>query len=216
MKNFLQNPWVITIVGTMVGVLGAFLLNAWGIKREARALKAEAIEKMSNEVAQNRERFSQYYQRLDSLIPPFSSLVENYLEEDEVKMTPAQMSAYQKEHPNFIQITDSTPLPDGRFIYNGDLELPVLSLITVSLTESAWKTSQITDVLKGMDFDCISNIEQMYDLQQVVQEEYQAALDQLRDDNMEGFVNSNKLLLTYAQALMDQYDQFETYKTDCL
>ena len=204
----------------MFGVLSAFYLNECSTNRRQIEFRREAFSKLEAEIGQNKDYLESTYHAIDSFITPFSLIIEKYDDEEEgLRMTVAEMAGLRNNYPDFIVVTDSVPAGDSLFLYSGELDLQIPAIISMQLSEYAWRASLTGDIYSEVSFDCLYYFEMLYTIQRKVLTEFEDFFENLsngiEDGEEEEFIRNAKLLLDYQKMLLDFYGKAPEVISNC-
>lgn len=166
MRNWIHNDWTVTIVGTMIGVLAAFSLNNWNEDRLLRIRERQALDKVREEVANNREIIQGNWEQLKRMYLPARIIAKELAEDEKLTMTPASMDSLRQLAGDMLTVQDSTLLDPSLNIYRyrGEMDMN-LSILRVQLTDFAWSTMRNMHQDTRIGFDCLYQLEQAYQVQ---------------------------------------------------
>jgi hypothetical protein len=95
---------------------------------------------------------------------------------------PKQLQLLRDRYPGFFTIKDSIALDDGLYRYRGSSKI-VLEVAT--LTEIAWKTTTTLNVMNEFNYECLYELESIYNKQRRVQIEINKSADALQNGDFE-------------------------------
>ena len=127
---------------------------------------------------------------------------------DEIKM-----QDFQKEYSGFFQIKDSVRINDSVYRYLGDTKI---NIELTELSEIAWETSRHMGIANEFGYECLYELENMYNIQRLVQNEMNKAAEALQNEEIERL---NRILGTLNQLdeqLEDAYNLMLKNIADCM
>ena len=84
------------------------------------------------------------------------------------------MQDFQKEYSGFFQIKDSVRINDSVYRYLGDTKI---NIELAELSEIAWETSRHMGIANEFGYECLYELENMYNIQRLVQNEINKAAE---------------------------------------
>lgn len=167
------------IVLIFVAINLTIWFNNWNSSRQAEIKKSEAVANILQELETNLEQLllaRESYLSLIAAKKAFDPLYEGIT--DIVVTYPGIMDSLQNQHPQFFRVVDSVRLADGRYRYKGgtrlSFDLPDLSAI-------AWETTvRFPDISGQFSFQCLYDLERIYNLQSRIVMLYDEAVTALR------------------------------------
>ncbi len=188
-----------------IGINLAIWFNNWNASKKAIADKKVAITKITEEVINNSNQL-EIAQEQNHLILLAYSEYKNKFDGNSTQIisTPKALSILKTKYPDFYRVSDSIPLENGVYRYEGStvilLEMPILN-------EIAWDTTKTLSVLNEFDYECLYDLESLYSLQRLVQKEINKAADALQKRELKELMN----ILGFLNQLNSQLS--ENYKT---
>jgi hypothetical protein len=181
-KNYLKYA-VGEIVLVVLGILIALSINNWSSSNKANNEKTLIISKIKEEIANNRIE-------LDKARLPNQKIVEAYKKystiynktSSEIIATPEERMKLKKEYSNFFRVIDSVKFDSQKYLYTGDtfmvLEIP-------DITSIAWETIRAINIANEFDYNCLYELESLYNLQSRVKKEIDKAADALQEGDIQ-------------------------------
>ncbi len=169
-----------------LGINLAIWFNDWNADRNLNEDKKIAIAKIEEEIRNNQEELvdaRKENEHLPSAIAGIKAMHSNL--HNGILATPEQLSQYQREHSGFFTTTDSVVIKDDQYLYEGET---YINLELAELTEIAWETTKDMGIANEFGFDCLYELENMYNVQRLVQNEYTKAAEALQNNNIERLV----------------------------
>lgn len=165
-----------------VGINLAIWFNNWNTSKHTRKAKKIAIEKITEEIQSNNLSLEKAYQNSVFILNALNELKSYYkANTSSVLMRPKQMASFQQNYPHIYRVDDSIAYDSTRFIYNGNT---MINLELIELTEIAWETTKTIEVLNEFGYECLYDLEGMYNLQRRVQGEIDKSGDALQKGNL--------------------------------
>lgn len=185
-----------------VGINLAIWFNDWNSSKIIQNDKEVALTKIKEEVQNNlgqllssqeqNQRIPQFYMELDSLMN----------EEDELVLDSKVMKDFSSKYENFFTAIDSIPNGDGKYIYEGDT---FINLDITDLSSIAWDISKSTGIFHEFGFDCLYQMQGMYNTQELVKTELRKATEALRNKSMDDLVRILSFMNQLEEQLEEQY-----------
>ncbi len=178
------------IVGEVIliflGINLAIWFNNWNTAQKLNANKEIAIAKIEEEINNNLLELIRAREE-NKNIP---AAIENFrnLRSDDHEGTVAtvdQMNTYKSAYPDFFRVTDSLSLGSDLYIYVGDT---FINLELAELTEIAWETTKDMGIANEFGFDCLYELENMYNVQRLVQQEINKSAEALQSSDIERLI----------------------------
>ena len=212
MKRKNKNQLFISIVGTTIGVLIAFVLNNWNISRIEKNESERVLANIVNEVKLNNTLLLKSYESASKTIPSLSKLVLKYERGEKLLMTAQEMKEYQKEFPNKFFVADSIKtLTKGVWEYKGKYDFNPDIFLHFSLNESAWNSAIAVGILNNIQFEKIKPLEEVYSMQSQVKKQSEKLMDAF-DIGMKQYIKVLNNLVQYEKLLIDKYERFTSNK----
>jgi len=188
-----------------IGINLAIWFNNWNASKKIKGDKKIAVSKIVEEIENNRLK-------IDSVIFYNRLILDAYVDYKKfydgntsvVKTSPNQFSLLKKKHPDFFREKDSVATESGLFRYRGST---YINLEITTLTEIAWKTTTTLNVSNEFNYECLYELESMYNLQRRVQNEINKSASALQQRDLEDIFH----VLEFLEQLGGQLQ--ESYKT---
>ncbi|MCB0620710.1 MAG: hypothetical protein KDC32_21690 [Saprospiraceae bacterium] len=184
------------------GINLAIWFNNWNASKQAGQSKLVALAKIEEEIGNNARELEIALENAVSISGALSRLQLAKLEDSQILSTPDGLRLFQQEYPGFFSVTDSTLRENGQYLYGGRLSI-VLEL--PSLTQIAWETTKTINILSEFSYECLYQLESMYDLQGRVLEEMDLAARALQARDLWGLQRSLQFLHQLELALQEDY-----------
>lgn len=186
-----------------IGINLAIWFNNWNTSKKINEDKEIALSKIIEEMDNNKLE-------IDSLIINNRQILNAYTDYKKfyddntsmVKMSPEQFKFFKNKHPDFFRLKDSVSLENGLFRYSGTT---YINLEIKTLTEIAWKTTTTLNVSNEFNYECLYELESMYNLQRRVQKEINKSADALQQRELENLIHVLEFLEQLGIQLQDNY-----------
>ncbi len=166
-----------------LGINLAVWFNNWNTSKAVDKNKALAIAKIEGEIKNNLEELltsRQENQAIPLFMEEYNTLTMDSAER--VIMIGEEMDLFRAKYSDFFKVLDSLELDDNKFAYSVDT---FIHLEIAELSEIALETSKTAGVFNEFDFDCLYGLESTYNLQALVNNEYQNAVEALQNESIE-------------------------------
>lgn len=190
-----------------VGINLAIWFNNWNTERQSKKNKGMVITRVQEEIKKNLKDLRDCHKHNQYIVKAF--LAYNAYFEDgsnqQLLASPSLRQMLEEAYPAFYQVTDSVLVKDGLYQYTGEvfmyLELPELSGI-------AWKTALRLNIFNELSYDCLYQLESMYNLQTKVIEGYDRVSNFLiNEDQLPLLINWLDIVEQYGEALSQDYEK---------
>ncbi len=174
------------VILIFLGINLAIWFNNWNTAQKLDANKQIAIAKVEGEIKNNLQELIRAREKNKNI--PAS--IENFrnLRSDDHKGTVAtvdQMTAYRLTYPDFFSVVDSVDLGSGLYEYVGNTSI---NIELAELTEIAWETTKDMGIANEFGFDCLYELENMYNIQRLVQQEINKSAEALQNNDVDRLV----------------------------
>ena len=166
-----------------LGINLAIWFNDWNSTQQLNANKEIAIAKIEEEIRNNLDELTRAREEnkdISGAIEDFRKL--RSADQVGVETTVEQMAEYTSKYPEFFNVTDSISLGSGLYRYNGDT---FINLELAELTEIAWETTKDMGIANEFGFDCLYELENMYNVQRLVEKEINKSAEALQSSDIE-------------------------------
>lgn len=168
------------ILLVVIGILIALQVNNWNTSIQSNQDKEIVIKRVKEEIKANLEGLLEARKVNQNTIEGFSEYSNFYgANSNEVITTPIQMNILQKKYPSFFKLKDSIEFGADSFKYSGGT---YINLELIELTEVAWKTAQSLSIANEFSYDCLYELESMYNLQTKVVNGFDKVANALGDN----------------------------------
>ncbi|MEX0313137.1 MAG: hypothetical protein AB3N18_03095 [Allomuricauda sp.] len=202
LKNLNWKYIVGEILLLFVGINLAIWFNDWNASKTVQQNKEVALAKIKGEISANLEELMENG-TLNQRIPAFFREVDS-LENEEGKLilTPKVLQDFAKRYSDYFVQIDSIEVGDGRYQYEGDT---FLRLEISDLSSIAWDISKSTGIFHEFGYDCLYQLQGIYNTQELVEKEFEKATEALRDQSVDDLVRILDILEQLENQLERQY-----------
>ena len=187
-----------------IGINLAIWFNNWNTSKKINEDKNIALNKIIEEIENNKLE-------IDSVIINNRKILNAYTDYQRfygsntslVKMSPKQIASLKNKHPNFFRVKDSVSVDNGLFRYSGTT---YINLEITTLTEIAWKTTTTLNISNEFNYECLYELESMYNLQRRVQNEINKSANALQKRELEDLIRVLEFLEQLGSQLNESYN----------
>lgn len=196
-----------------IGISLAVWFNNWNNSNEIKKKKAIAIEKIEGEIQSNLKELIDSREK-NKRIPQFMGEYKKlaFGENDAIIMTAEEMKLFQDKYSNFFKVKDSTKSTQNNYAYTGNT---FINLEIASLSKIAWDTSKTTGIFGDFGFDCLYELESTYNLQKLVENEFQNAMEALQHDSIDKLLTVLEFLDQLEAQLEERYNKVLSEMESC-
>lgn len=206
LKQYFKVNWkyvIGEILLIFVGINLAIWFNNWNAANKSRQDKEVIVSKIKEEIQNNTKELSFAKKQNTATLNAHIEFTKIYDGNSSfVIATPSQLSKLNNNYPNYFRVTDSVQIKNDTFRYSGgtfiELELP-------EITDIAWSTARSLSVSNEFDYECMYELESMYNLQKRVQNEVDKAADALQKREMKNLINILEFLDQLDSQLLKSY-----------
>ena len=122
------------------------------------------------------------------------------------------MYAFTKNYSRFVEKVDSTALDSGLYRYglNTSIYLEITDLSSI-----AWEVSKSTGIFHEFGYDCLYDLQALYNTQGLVKKQMEKATEALRNKAMEELVGTLAFTKQLEDQLAEQYSDMLESIDDC-
>ncbi len=188
-----------------VGINLAIWFNDWNSSKTANANIEIALDKIKGEIHANLEQLTEN-RTSNEKITFFLDAIEAIQKENkgELLVSPKTMSAFEDKYEDFFVVTDSTYIEPNLYNYVGET---YINLDITELSRIAWETSKSTGIFHEFGYECLYELEGIYNTQNLVQNEIDKATEALRDQSIDDLKRILKFANQLELQLESQYEE---------
>ena len=169
------------------GISLAIWFNNWNASNTINANKKIAIDKIEDEIISNNN--------------------------GEAVAGISEMMDFQETFPNFFIKKDSVQINDSLYRYLGNTRI---RLELTAFSQIAWETSRNMGIANEFDFECLYNLENVYNIQQLVQNEMDKAAEALQNKEIDRLERILGFVSQLDVQLEDAYNSMLKNIGDCM
>jgi len=186
-----------------IGINLAIWFNNWNTSKKINQDKEVALNKITEEINNNKLEIDSVIINNRQILNAYADYKKFYDDDTSlVKMSPNQFASFKNKHFDFFKVIDSVAVENGLFLYNGTT---YIDLEITTLTEIAWKTTTTLNVSNEFNYECLYELESMYNLQRIVQNEMNKSVNTLQKRELEELMHVLGFLEQLASQLQENY-----------
>jgi hypothetical protein len=186
-----------------IGINLAIWFNDWNSSKKINEDKKIAISKIVEEIDNNRLEIDSVVIKNRQILNAHRDYKKFYDGNTSLLiMSPNQFRLLKDKHPDFFRPKDSIAIDNGLFRYRGTTHI---KLEITTLTEIAWKTTTTFNVSNEFDYECLYELESMYNLQRRVQNEINKSANALQKRELEDLMHVLEFLEQLGIQLQESY-----------
>ena len=187
-----------------VGINLAIWFNNWNASKKINEGKKIAISKITEEVENNKVEIDKVLINNHRILNAYKDFKNIYDGNTSVIMAnPKQLQLLRNKYPDYFITKDSIALENGLYSYRGTTQM-ILEIPT--LTEIAWRTTTTLNVTNEFNYECLYELESIYNLQRRVQIEINKSADALQKGELEELMNILNFLNQLGSQLQTNYN----------
>lgn len=211
-SNLLKSSWFITLFATTLGVLLALHLNNLNSKIKIEEKKQLAIKNIEKELILNKEEIDDSEDN-DKLLKFLEKVdKENKGITKKLYLSSTSMKEILTQYPNYIEIIDSTKTIKDEYVYNVNYQF---GLGLDNLQKIAWETSQMSDIINELSYECLQTIVTTYSLQEIYTKEQQKLTNHLINEDFNKIFKSMSILKNLKLQLSEAISEAKELIKNC-
>ena len=201
------------IILLFIGINLAIWFNNWNSSKKINEGKKIAVSKIMEEVENNKLEIDSVLKNNHTILNAYKSFKNLYdSNTSTIKTNSIHLQSLRKKYPDFFSIKDSIVINDDLYYYRGttliNLEIP-------TLTEIAWKTTTTLNVTNEFNYECLYELESVYNLQRRVQSEINKSADELQRGKLEELMIILEFINQLGNQLQVDYDSIKKNIINC-
>lgn len=186
-----------------IGINLAIWFNNWNSSIKASNEKEIAISKIKEEIRSNIKELAAARAVNQSVLDAYTEFKKIYHGNSNELITSSEhLKALQHKFPNYFIVVDSTKTESGLFHYKGST---FINLELAELSQIAWETTRSINATNDFGYECLYELESMYNLQRRVENEVEKAADALQKREINELMSILEFLLQYDIQLEKDY-----------
>ncbi|MGB5204356.1 MAG: hypothetical protein WBN63_09225 [Eudoraea sp.] len=196
------------------GISLAIWFNNWNEDSKINTNKKIALDKIEDEIQNNLGELRAAREVNTKIPKAIANYKEFVLKGDGYAVSEiSKMQDFQKEYPGFFQIKDSVRINDTVYRYLGDTKI---NIELTELSEIAWETSRHMGIANEFGYECLYELENMYNIQRLVQNEINKAAEALQNQEIDRLIRILGFISQLDEQLESDYNSMLGHITDCL
>jgi len=169
-KKIINSSWFITLLSTMIGVIAGFYLTNYNEKRKLDIGKRQAIEMVVQELENNHQNLKQFNDSLNFYYPPILYVLSNIDKEElTIIIEEDSLTSFIQKAEKVFFFSGTAPAESGKIKVSGDFKIELVSnFFMADLSHIVWDTYKQSQFMNITSFDCLTNVEIIYDSQKNV------------------------------------------------
>ena len=174
---------IVEILLIFVGINLAIWFNNWNTKKNVLRDKEIVITKLTDEISNNYEEVKLARNANQNIASAYTDFKKIYKDNSNTVVTnPKYFNALNKKYPQFFRVQDSVQIDAESFQYSGST---FIQLELADLKEIAWETTKSLNITNEFNYECLYQLESLYNLQKRVQNIMNQAADALQNAKIE-------------------------------
>jgi hypothetical protein len=223
LKTILNSNWFITLSSTILGIVIGIYLTNFSNHRSLLHKKDLAVEQVMLEIKENHEDLKDYYGQLSQAYPSFDYMLDKLNADGEIIIAKDSLEVFQGAMADIFVYENNRAVGSDSLKISGELSVAFDSKLSFSkLSSVVWDAYKQTDYLSVTDFECITSIQFIYDLQEEVNALNRRWINTLflgnfmdKPEATRSFMVDWKTLLQKQQLLLDVYEPSAQAMEDC-
>jgi hypothetical protein len=122
------------------------------------------------------------------------------------------MYAFVQKYSEFVEKVDSTAMENGRYHYNLST---FINLEITDLSNIAWDVSKSTGIFNEFGYDCLYDLQALYNTQDLVKSQMKTATEALRNKSIEELASTLGFMKQLEDQLAEQYQDMLESIDEC-
>lgn len=204
---------IVEILLIFVGINLAIWFNNWNTEKNLNHNKEVAISKIKEEINNNMEEIIAARKINQNVISAYKDFKEIYGKDSDVIITSSQnFRTLQRKYPGFFRVKDSMEIESGLKKYSGST---YIELELADLKEIAWETTKSISITNEFNYECLYELENIYNLQQRVQDIMDQAVNALQNAKINELMTILNIMKQLDTQLEEHYSSMLNDIDDC-
>ena len=196
-----------------IGINLAIWFNNWNASKKINEEKKVAISKIAEEIKNNKIEIDSVLINSHRIINAYQDFKNVYDGNTAaINANPTQLKFLNNKYPDYFRVKDSIAMDNGIFHYRGvtriNLEIP-------TLTEIAWKTTTTLNVTSEFNYECLYELESLYNLQRRVQIEINKSADAMQQGKLDELMVILEFINQLGSQLQSDYESVKENILNC-
>ena len=186
-----------------IGISLAISFNNWNASIRSTKEKNIAISKIKEEIQSNIKELvaaRKINQFILDAYPEYQNIYKG--NSSQLMTTSEHFNILQQKYPKFFTVSDSIKDESGQFIYTGNT---FINLELAELSQIAWETTRSINTTNDFNYECLYELESMYNLQRKVEKEIEKAANALQKQEINELMRILEFLSQYDIQLEKDY-----------
>ncbi len=211
-KGFAVKYIIGEVLLLFIGINLAIQFNNWNSTRQARKSIEIAIEKINEETTYNKNELENSIESHHKIIAFLTAYKEIGNFNTDIVTSTDLMSKFRKDFSDFYIVKDSSKLGLDKYNYRGQIGIEIE---VTDLKSIAWETAKSTSILDFASYNCLYELESVYNLQEKVKISIDHAMSDFYNGNFEKLLRSLKYLVQLQDQLIKIYDKLPNKLLTC-
>lgn len=211
-KGFAVKYIIGEVLLLFIGINLAIQFNNWNSARQAKKSIEIAIEKINEETTYNKNELENSIKSYHKIIAFLTAHKEIGNFSTDIVTSVDLMSKFRKDFSDFYIVKDSSKLGLDKYNYKGIIGIEVE---VTDLKSIAWETAKSASILDFTNYNCLYELESVYNLQEKVKISIDNAMSDLYNGNFEKLLRSLKYLVQLQDQLIKTYDKLPNKLLTC-
>jgi hypothetical protein len=196
-----------------IGINLAIWFNDWNSSKKINEGKNIAIEKITEEIENNKLEIDIVLKNSHKVLNAYKDFKNLYDGDTSIIIAnPKHLQLLRNKYPGFFMTKDSIALDDGLYHYRGTTRI-ILEIAT--LTEIAWKTTTTLNLINEFNYECLYELESLYNQQRRIQIEIDKSADALQKGDLDKLMIIFDFINQLGDQLQDDYDSVKKSIINC-
>ncbi|MCP5063815.1 MAG: hypothetical protein GY936_15310 [Ignavibacteriae bacterium] len=169
------------------------------------------MENIISEVDVNIKELLKSAEANQKTIEFLTKAIELYDSDNKIVTRPKYVKQLQKNFPKRLLINDSSKVK-GEYTYDISLKYIINS---AELSEIAWETTKINNLVSQFEFACTKQIISVYNLQEQFMYEQRKLNDLMLNGNINQLLDRMKRLMKLKKVLLERYENLRNNLNNC-
>jgi hypothetical protein len=223
-KISLNNPWFVTLISTMIGIIAGLYITNYFENNRLYVAKQKALEQVNIELKDNYELLKDFHGKLSEQYEPIYIVFSNLNDNMDLVIHKDSLQNFLKSTEKVFAYDTFTTVDATQIELHGDLNfnLEAVGLMARNLSSIVWDSYKQTDFLSITSFNCMTDVETFYVLQNEINTMTETWKNQLyktafvqNDKAAEEFMNNWRVLLLKQNLLLEYYKSIDDIVALC-
>lgn len=205
LKNDFNWKYVVgEILLIFIGISLAIWFNNWNASNKSKREIEISLKHIKKEIESNVLEMKKARKINGSILEAYSEYRKLYDGKTTELITSSKyLDSLQNTYPGFFRVTDSLKINSDVNRYSGTT---YINLELAELSDIAWETTRAVNIINEFKYECLYELEGMYNLQRRVQNEIDKAANALQKGEFEELMRTLKFMMQLDHQLEKDYD----------